>query len=91
MRQEERRKIRVLVDGSPERVTYDIDGKIILKNSKISLPKLSGRIKGNEYIPPLPVVNEINTIKIPRMKYKHKVFKLLPKIEENPESLKIIQ
>lgn len=41
---EEKRKIRNLVDGSPDRITYDYDGKIILKNNKLRLAPLGNNL-----------------------------------------------
>ncbi|CAD8083079.1 unnamed protein product [Paramecium primaurelia] len=91
-KQEERRKIRVLVDGQPEKVTYDIDGKIILKAKRVQLAPVK-KIEGQQMKESAPSqTNELAVIKPRRPAFpkpKLKVFKVQP-INENGEAQKII-
>ncbi|CAD8169597.1 unnamed protein product [Paramecium pentaurelia] len=91
-KQEERRKIRVLVDGQPEKVTYDIDGKIILKAKRVQLAPVK-KIEGQQMKESAPSqTNELAVIKPRRPTFpkpKLKVFKVQP-INENGEAQKII-
>ncbi|CAD8113302.1 unnamed protein product [Paramecium sonneborni] len=92
-KQEERRKMRVLVDGQPDKVTYDIDGKLILKAKRVQLAPVR-KIEGQQ-IKELPIqsqIDELTVIKPKRPQFpkpKLKVFKVQPTIE-NAEALQII-
>ncbi|CAK57951.1 unnamed protein product (macronuclear) [Paramecium tetraurelia] len=91
-KQEERRKIRVLVDGQPEKVTYDIDGKIILKAKRVQLAPVK-KIEGQQVKESAPSQTEELAVIKPRRpalpKPKLKLFKVQPS-NENAEALKII-
>ncbi|CAD8199862.1 unnamed protein product [Paramecium octaurelia] len=89
---EERRKVRVLVDGQPEKVTYDIDGKIILKAKRIQLAPVR-KIEGQQMKESAPSQTEELAVLKPRRpafrKPKLKVFKVQP-TNEDGEAQKII-
>ncbi|CAD8194789.1 unnamed protein product [Paramecium octaurelia] len=91
-KQEERRKIRVLVDGQPEKVTYDIDGKIILKAKRVQLAPVK-KIEGQQVKESAPSQTEELAVIKPRRpalpKPKLKLFKVQP-TNENAEAQKII-
>ncbi|KAM3134659.1 hypothetical protein pb186bvf_013301 [Paramecium bursaria] len=89
--QEERRKIRNLVDGSPDRVTYDYDGKVMIKKKQSKLPQLTNRISGHEKLKTPQMVGEVKQIQYTKQVYKPKKFRLKPISSEDPETMALIR
>lgn len=47
------------MDGSPDRVTYDYDGKVMIKKKQSKLPQLTNRVSGHEKLKTPQLVGEV--------------------------------